>query len=69
MEKRWTLALSWGPTGGVYAHMGYCKRLCLGRLALTFCPNVEVDDMMETYVESTVPLSAVQTAGRGPTPN
>jgi hypothetical protein len=47
---RWTLALSWGPSGGFYLSAGYCKRVCLGRLALTLIPGAEVDDLMEAYV-------------------
>jgi hypothetical protein len=45
---RWTLSLSWGPSGGFYLHR---HRVCLGRLALTFVPDVEIDDLMEAYVE------------------
>lgn len=48
--RRGTLALSWGPSGGFYVSLGYCKRLCLGRVALTYVPNVEVDDLMYAYV-------------------
>jgi hypothetical protein len=43
-----TLAFSWGPWGGVYAHWGYCKRLCLGWFAVTLVP-VEVDDLMAAF--------------------
>lgn len=49
MTRRWTLALSWGPSGGVYVHP---RRVCLGRLAVTFVPRVEIDDLMEAYVEA-----------------
>jgi hypothetical protein len=46
-NTRWTLALSWGPSGGFYLHP---HRICLGHIALTFLPRVEIDDLMETYV-------------------
>lgn len=50
-SRQGTLALSWGPWGGVYVYRGYCKRICLGWAALTYCPNVEFDDLMEAYVD------------------
>ncbi|UUY01943.1 hypothetical protein LRS13_14575 [Svornostia abyssi] len=46
--KRGTLALSWGPSGGFYLHP---RRVCLGRLAITLIPDVEVEDMMRAYVD------------------
>lgn len=46
-----TFAISWGPSGGFYVRWGYVKRVCLGRVALTYCPDVEVDSLMEAYVE------------------
>lgn len=46
-----TLALSWGPWGGFYVTRGFCKRVCLGRLAVTYCP-VELDDLMEAYADA-----------------
>lgn len=45
---RGTLAISWGPWGGVYLHR---RRICLGWLAITFVPSVEIDDLMEAYVD------------------
>ena len=42
---RGTLALSWGPWGGIYVCRG---RLCLGWLAITYVP-VEIDELMEAY--------------------
>lgn len=47
--RRGTLSISWGPSGGWYVHH---HRICLGRLALTFVPGVEIDDLMEAYVEA-----------------
>lgn len=49
-ERRFagTLALSWGPWGGFYANLGFCPRICLGWLAITYC-RVDLDDMMEAY--------------------
>jgi hypothetical protein len=44
-----TLALSWGPSGGFYLHP---RRICLGRVALTYVPNFEVDDMMEAVTSA-----------------
>lgn len=46
-RTRWTLALSWGPSGGIYLHP---RRVCLGPVAVTFVPRVEIDDLMEAYV-------------------
>lgn len=43
--RRGTLALSWGPWGGFYIYNGYCWRLSLGWVALTYLP-VEIDDLM-----------------------
>jgi hypothetical protein len=42
-----TLALSWGRYGGFYLHRG---RVCLGRVAFTYCP-VELDVLMRAYVD------------------
>lgn len=43
-----TIALSWGANGGVYV----CRtRLCLWRVAITYVPRVELDDMMRAWVE------------------
>jgi hypothetical protein len=47
---KWTVALSWGPSGGFYLHR---HRVCLGRFALTIIPRVEIDDLMEAYVAET----------------
>ena len=56
-----TLALSWGPSGGFYVSLGYCKRVCLGRVALTHLPDVEIEELMRSYVNEhevgSVPLS------------
>jgi hypothetical protein len=42
-----TLALSWGAYGGWYA----CRhRICLGWVALTLVPDVEIEDMMRAYI-------------------
>ena len=46
--KRGTIALSWGPSGGFYVVR---HRICLWRVALTYVPRVEIDDMMEAYGE------------------
>lgn len=43
-----TIALSWGPWGGFYVHP---RRVCLGWVALTYVPDVEVDDLMAAYVK------------------
>lgn len=50
IRRRGTLALSWGPAGGFYTHRGGCKRVCIGKIAITLLP-VELDEMMEAYVE------------------
>jgi hypothetical protein len=47
---RFTVALSVGAWGGFYVHFGYLKRICFGWVALTFVPDVELDDLMEAYV-------------------
>lgn len=45
---RGTLSLSWGPSGGFYV----CRhRLCLGRVALTYVPGVEIDALMAAYAD------------------
>ncbi len=43
-----TLALSWGAYGGFYLHS---HRICLGWVALTLIPDVEVESLMEAYIE------------------
>lgn len=48
-----TVAVSWGKTGGWYIARG---RVCLGRLALTFVPHVELDQMMRAYADQQDPL-------------
>lgn len=53
-RRRGTLALSWGPWGGFYVQRGFCRRVCIGRLALTYCP-VELDDLMEAYADRGAP--------------
>lgn len=53
-----TLALSWGSWGGFYVRLRFCPRLCIGPVALTYCP-VEIDALMEAYAsaaESDVPV-------------
>lgn len=42
-----TLALSWGPWGGLYLHRA---RICLGWLALTYVP-IELDALMRAYAD------------------
>lgn len=59
-ERAGTLALSWGPWGGFYARRGFCWRVCLGWVAITFLP-VEIDDLMEDYAD--MPLPAPVTEG------
>lgn len=46
-----TFALSWGAWGGFYLDLGFCKRICLGWLALTYVP-VDLDDLMEAYANA-----------------
>lgn len=48
-----TLAVSWGKPGGWYIARG---RICLGRLALTYVPRVEIDKMMRAYANAQDPL-------------
>lgn len=43
-----TLALSWGANGGFYLHP---RRVCLGRVALTLIPDVEIEDMMRAWCD------------------
>ncbi len=47
--RRWTVAVSYGPFGGFYYHRGNARRLCLGRLAITFIGWLEIDDLMDAY--------------------
>lgn len=47
--KKGTLALSWGAYGGFYL----CRhRICFGWVALTLVPDVEIEDLMRAYLES-----------------
>lgn len=46
IRRSGTIALSSGRYGGFYLHR---HRVCLGRVALTYCPAVEIDDLMEGY--------------------
>jgi hypothetical protein len=53
IEPRWwkgTLTLSWGSYGGFYVHP---RRVCLGWVALTLVPRVEIDDLMAGYLAGT----------------
>lgn len=52
---RWTLSLSWGPSGGFYVVR---RRVCLWKLAVTFL-NVEIDDLMEGYIQAYRPSAVV----------
>lgn len=47
--RKGTLALSWGPYGGFYLHR---RRVCLGWVALTYCPRVEIEDLVRGYLEA-----------------
>lgn len=49
LSVKGTLALSWGPYGGFYLHR---HRVCLGWVALTLVPNVEVEDLMRAYIDA-----------------
>ena len=40
-----TIMLSFGKWGGVYVHLGYTFRVCLGWMALTFVP-CDIDDLL-----------------------
>jgi hypothetical protein len=51
-RRQGTIALSWGPYGGFYVR--WRQRICLGWLALTYCP-VELDEMMEAYADRVAP--------------
>lgn len=44
-----TLALSWGPSGGLYVHR---HRACLGRVALTYVPHLEIDELMRSHADA-----------------
>lgn len=47
-----TLAISWGAWCRPYIFReGYCRRIVIGPLALTHIPNVEIEDLMEAYVQ------------------
>jgi hypothetical protein len=50
-SSKGTVALSWGRWGGIYVNRGFCKRICLGWLAVTYVP-VELDDLMEAYADA-----------------
>lgn len=41
-----TLAVSWGANGGFYFNKGYCVRLCLWRVAITYIPR-DLDAVLE----------------------
>lgn len=42
------ISVSWGAYGGFYLHP---KRVCLGRVAFTWLPKIEIDDLMHAYAE------------------
>lgn len=42
-----TLAVSWGEWGGFYLDRGWCTRLCIGWVAITYLP-VDFDDLVLT---------------------
>lgn len=46
-----TISLSWGRYGGFYFLRG--KRLCLGRVAITYLP-MEIDDIMHQALDAPV---------------
>lgn len=43
------IALSWGHWAGVYVIRGYCVRLCLGWVAITYVP-VELEELIGGYL-------------------
>lgn len=45
-QKGWALSLSYGLYGGFYIHKGYTKRICLGRIALTYYPT-DIDNLLK----------------------
>jgi hypothetical protein len=47
LHQSGTLALSWGRYGGFYLHR-HC--ICLGWVALTYVPQVEIDALLEAYL-------------------
>lgn len=44
-----SVILSFGAWGGVYVHLGWMKRICLGWFALTFMPG-DIDDVLRGLV-------------------
>lgn len=52
-SRQGTLAVSWGKSGGWYIARG---RICFGRVAFTYVPHVELDQMMRAYAEQHDPL-------------
>lgn len=47
-----TLALSWGPPCRPYVYRnGHCWRIVAGPVALTYVPDVEIEDLMRVYVD------------------
>lgn len=57
-----TLALSWGAYGGFYVHR---HRLCLGWVALTYVPGVEVEEMMRAYLDCDEIIEALRASRYG----
>ncbi len=47
--KKGTLAVSWGAYGGFYLSR---HRICLGWVAITLIPAVEIEDLMQAYVDA-----------------
>jgi len=45
-----SIIFSIGKWGGVWLHWGHTKRLCLGWIALTFCP-FDIDVILEMIVD------------------
>ena len=49
VNRRGTLAISWGKYGGFYWHSKYTKRLCLGWIAFTYIP-LDIDDLLKQKI-------------------
>ena len=46
MKARFSLIISFGKYGGFYLKKGYCIRLCLGWVALTYLPQ-DIDNFFD----------------------
>ncbi len=48
-----SITIHWGKSGGIYYSSGYFKKLCLGRLAITYVPE-DFDEVVKKMINRLV---------------